>query len=66
MRPQHYPGIRLHLGYFRAGDDEQPSGEMRARLEGAEPWSAENAPAGFGDCTVEVSRHSRVDIHTEN
>jgi hypothetical protein len=53
------PGIRLHLGYFRAGDAHRPAGEIRARLPEDEPPSD-----GAGPTTREVERPTPPsDIH---
>jgi hypothetical protein len=38
------PGIRLHLGYFRAGDAHRPTGEIRARLPDDEPSAVAAGP----------------------
>jgi hypothetical protein len=64
MHPRPFLGIRLHLGYFRAGDEQRPGGEMRARLDGIEP------PTGFEPrhaAEPEIGRsalRSRIEIPT--
>jgi len=55
------PGIRLHLGYFRAGDAHWPTGEIRAQLPVDEPPSDAAGPT-----TTEVERPTASsDIHVD-
>lgn len=36
MSPSRPPGIRLHLGFYHAGDPDSSTGRIRARLPGDE------------------------------
>ncbi|MEQ8785421.1 MAG: hypothetical protein RIC55_03950 [Pirellulaceae bacterium] len=63
------PGIRLHLGYYRAGDSPRSTGEIRARLPGVspdvEPTADHAAAAITGDHESLSALRSRVEIRRE-